>query len=256
MASPSVTYTFTNGNVADASQVNQNFTDLISSLTDGSKSINIDAITAAGTATLNGNTILGNDAGDTHTVTGRIVGNGAVPAGAIQPFAMATPPTGWLLCDGSAVSRTTYADLYTAIQNGWDTCRNQSTGSNYSSLIPGGTQFRVPDLRGVFLRGVGTSSGYDATTLGSTQDDATAKNGLTGSSNPTGAHTHNVFLAGSTDAAGSTYYKATQGTITNTASFLQGVTDSNGAHSHTITIGAGDSETRPVNAGVHYFIKT
>jgi hypothetical protein len=68
MANPSVTYTFTNGNVADASQVNQNFSDLISSLTDGSKSINIDAITAAGTATFNGNTVIGNASGDTSTV--------------------------------------------------------------------------------------------------------------------------------------------------------------------------------------------
>lgn len=48
MAAPSVTYTFTNGTTADASQVNQNFTDLISAMTDGSKSFSIDALTASG----------------------------------------------------------------------------------------------------------------------------------------------------------------------------------------------------------------
>ena len=69
MANPTVTYTFVNGNVADASQVNQNFTDIINALTDGTKSINIDAITAAGTATFNGNTVIGNASGDTSTVT-------------------------------------------------------------------------------------------------------------------------------------------------------------------------------------------
>jgi hypothetical protein len=68
MANPNVTYTFTNGTVADASQVMQNFTDLINGLTDGSKSLNVDAITAAGTATLNGDSVIGNASGDASTV--------------------------------------------------------------------------------------------------------------------------------------------------------------------------------------------
>lgn len=38
-----------------------------------------------------------------------------VPAGVIAPAALAAAPTGWLLCDGSAVSRTTYADLFAAL---------------------------------------------------------------------------------------------------------------------------------------------
>jgi hypothetical protein len=76
MANPTVTYTFVNGNVADASQVNQNFTDLINSLTDGSKSLNIDALTAAGAATLNGNVTLGNAVGDAITVNGAFAGTG------------------------------------------------------------------------------------------------------------------------------------------------------------------------------------
>lgn len=38
-----------------------------------------------------------------------------MPAGVIVPFAGTTVPAGYLLCDGSAVSRTTYADLFAAI---------------------------------------------------------------------------------------------------------------------------------------------
>jgi hypothetical protein len=72
MANPSVTYTFVNGNVADAIQVNQNFTDLINSLTDGTKTLNIDALTCAGAFTANGNVDLGNAAGDTVSITGTI----------------------------------------------------------------------------------------------------------------------------------------------------------------------------------------
>jgi hypothetical protein len=76
MAGPSVTYTFVNGNVSDASQVNQNFTDLINGATDGTKDYNINALTCAGTATLNGNTIIGNAAGDTITTNGTFSGTG------------------------------------------------------------------------------------------------------------------------------------------------------------------------------------
>lgn len=70
MANPSVTYSFTNGTAADATQVNQNFTDLINGLTDGTKSLSIDALTCAGTTTLNGAVNLGNATSDDITVTG------------------------------------------------------------------------------------------------------------------------------------------------------------------------------------------
>lgn len=59
MANPNVTYTFVNSTTADATQVNQNFTDLINGATDGTKDYNINAFTAAGTATLNGSVFLG-----------------------------------------------------------------------------------------------------------------------------------------------------------------------------------------------------
>lgn len=78
MASPAVTYTFVNGNVADASQVNQNFTDIISSLTDGTKSLNIDALTCAGAFTANGNSTLGNAVSDTITVNAVFAGTGGI----------------------------------------------------------------------------------------------------------------------------------------------------------------------------------
>lgn len=70
MTAPSVTHTFTNGTTADATAVNQNFTDLISAMTDGSKSFSIDALTVAGAATLNGAVNLGNATGDDITVNG------------------------------------------------------------------------------------------------------------------------------------------------------------------------------------------
>ncbi len=72
MAAPSVTYTFSNSTTADASQVNQNFTDIINGVSDGTKDLSISALTVAGIATFNGNVTLGNASGDDVTVTGSL----------------------------------------------------------------------------------------------------------------------------------------------------------------------------------------
>jgi microcystin-dependent protein len=69
------------------------------------------------------------------------------PIGSMLMWAAATAPTGYLLCNGAAVSRTTYADLFTAIGTTW--------GSG-----DGSTTFSIPDMRGAAPAGVGTSTGY------------------------------------------------------------------------------------------------
>lgn len=68
------------------------------------------------------------------------------PAGMIMAFAGPAEniPAGWLLCDGSEVSRSTYSNLYNAIGVSWGTGNNTTT-------------FNLPDLRGMFLRGVAGS---------------------------------------------------------------------------------------------------
>ena len=72
----------------------------------------------------------------------------AVPAGSVMAYMGTNAPAGWLLCDGSAVSRGTYARLFTAIgvANG--------SGDGFST-------FNLPDLRGAFLRGVDGAAGVD-----------------------------------------------------------------------------------------------
>jgi hypothetical protein len=72
MAYPSVTYTFTNGTTASATEVNQNFTDLINGLSDGTKDLSISALTVAGTASLNGAVNIGNATSDDIAVNGYI----------------------------------------------------------------------------------------------------------------------------------------------------------------------------------------
>lgn len=72
MASPSYTYSLTNGTTADASQVMQNYNDILNGVTDGTKDLSISALTVAGTATLNGNINLGNASADDLTITGSL----------------------------------------------------------------------------------------------------------------------------------------------------------------------------------------
>lgn len=78
MASPSVTYTFSNSTTADATQVNTNFTDIINGVSDGTKDLSINALTCAGSATFNGSVTLGNASGDDVTVTGSLASSIAV----------------------------------------------------------------------------------------------------------------------------------------------------------------------------------
>ena len=82
-----------------------------------------------------------------------------IEAGTIAYLGMSTAPTGWLKANGAAVSRTTYADLFTAI------------GTTFG-VGDGGTTFNLPDLRGEFPRGWDDSRGVDSgRTFGSAQSD-------------------------------------------------------------------------------------
>jgi hypothetical protein len=62
----------TNGTTADASQVQQNFNDLLNGITDGSKDLSIAALTASGAATLNGHVTLGSASNDDLTFNGSL----------------------------------------------------------------------------------------------------------------------------------------------------------------------------------------
>lgn len=76
--------------------------------------------------------------------------HGASPAGSIFWYAAQTPPSGFLVCDGSTISRTDYVELFSAIGTTFG-------GGN------GSTTFSLPDLRALFIRGSGNQGGYSAT---------------------------------------------------------------------------------------------
>ena len=64
------------------------------------------------------------------------------PAGSVVAYMGLTAPMGWLICDGSEVSRTTYANLASVLADRFGTAANNAVN------------FKLPDFRGYFLRGV------------------------------------------------------------------------------------------------------
>jgi len=112
--------------------------------------------------------------------------NTNTPVGSISLFAGTTAPNGWLICDGSAVSRTTYANLFSVI------------GTTYGTG-DGSTTFNIPNLKGKVPVGLDSSdTSFD--TIGETGGEKTHT--LTIDEMP--SHSHSVGLAGrgSTSASG------------------------------------------------------
>jgi microcystin-dependent protein len=108
-----------------------------------------------------------------------------LPAGAIQLFAMNVIPSGWLECNGAAISRATYAQLFNTI------------GTTYGAG-DGSITFNIPDMRGQFARGWDNGRGVDpGRALGSLQGSANqAHNHTVSVTNP--SHSHSVSDPGHT----------------------------------------------------------
>lgn len=156
---------------------------------------------------------------------------GGMPPGCIMSFGMATPPDGWLVCDGSEYSTSSYSDLYTAIGETWGSLTDGSGGA-------GTSHFRVPDLRGEFLRGWSNGTGNDPDSISRTGGD------VVGSSQDyeIQSHRHDGRFVGFYYSTGTLYrafYNAAG--LVDDASPLIGNT--------------GGNETRPRNKYVQYCIK-
>lgn len=91
-----------------------------------------------------------------------------VPTGSIMDFAATTAPTGWLVCDGSNVSRTTYTTLFAVIGITW-------------GAGDGSTTFGLPDFRGYFRRTWDNGAGIDPARIFATSQSDTFS-----------SHTHTV----------------------------------------------------------------
>jgi len=159
-----------------------------------------------------------------HSATlSRVAFVGGVPTGAMFPFsgAVANIPSGYLLCDGAEVSKTTYAALWTAFG-----------GHLYGTASSPSTHFLLPNMGGKVSIGyvAGGDGDGDYGTVGGTY--GSKKHTLTSAEMPT--HSHSVtdpghvhagvsLTAGGTVAGGSGFTQ----TATNTASNTTGITIQN-----------------------------
>lgn len=185
----------------------------------------------------------------------------AVPSGSMSMFAGATAPPGYLLCNGAAVSRTTYAKLFSKIGTTW------GTGD-------GSTTFNIPDMRQRFplgkaasgtgntlgavggeidhdhstpahYHGMGTGADLNITSSGS-HLHTIDHNHASQNTDSQGAHTH-FTVTDSLDNLtlnSSRYVERSRGGSTdfdydlkgtNTAAAI-GLTSSNGAHTHALDL--------------------
>jgi microcystin-dependent protein len=149
----------------------------------------------------------------------------SVPSGALMPYAGSSAPSGWLLSAGQAVSRSTYAALFTAI-------------STTYGAGDGSTTFNLPDLRGRAAFGVdnmngstasrvtsggsgvtgttlGASGGAETVTLSSAQMPAHVHSGVTPSTGGTGGLAGGCGGGGSISATGDTNSTGGGGAHTN-----------------------------------------
>ena len=156
-----------------------------------------------------------------------------MPPGTIIAFGGSVTPTGWLVCDGSTVSRVTYANLFNSLVTSW--------GSG-----DGVTTFHLPDLRGRFLRGVDGTANNDpdkATRTACNVGGNVGNNVGSIQADVYGSHSHsgNIMMGGnSVDMNGLNF----------TTSNMNMPGPNNPG-----TMPSGGNETRPKNAYVVYIIK-
>lgn len=180
----------------------------------------------------------------------------SVPPGALFMWGTPTAPTGYLLCDGSPVSRVTYTTLFTLL------------GISYGAG-DGVNTFNVPDLRGRFALGkaaAGTGSTLAGTggAIDHTHSTPAHTHTVSGTTANESAHTHTYS---GTTSAGNSFQLVQNGLDTNVAKSdhthtYSGTTSGGSAHSHGAgslgadSGGSGTSGTaNPPFLAVHYIIK-
>ncbi|MEY3367890.1 MAG: hypothetical protein RI973_1045 [Bacteroidota bacterium] len=187
-----------------------------------------------------------------YTVHAQYAGNGAAP-GSVTSFAGATLPSGWLLCNGEALSSADYPILFAVLGTKF---------GDGSGGINGGPSkdFNLPDLRGEFIRGLDNGKGVDANrVLGTAQGSATKAptTPFTATAASGGQH-HHTFPTRNTTWIYAEHSENNRISAAPTPVSSTGTTNTSGVgdHSHTVNINSGgDPETRPRNFSLRYIIK-
>lgn len=190
-----------------------------------------------------------------------------VDTGIMVAYAGSSAPAGWLLCDGTAVSRTTYSALFAILSTSY-------------GVGDGSTTFNLPDFRGRLVVGLGSHVDVDSlgdndgVAVGTRRPKHAHSFSLSGSSG--GNHNHGVSVSGVGDhthgftgTSGSTGVTEGPGSAKAQAGGVG--TSSAGGHSHSLgsigvdggaahsvtgTLGASGTSEGPAYLALNYIIKT
>ena len=171
-----------------------------------------------------------------------------VPVGTILTFAANNPPSGFLECNGAAISRSTYATLFGIV-------------STTYGVGDGSSTFALPDLRGQFVRGWDNSAGVDSgRSFASSQTDQNKNHThTTDSQTLTGSVSHlSGSLYDNPGTASGVFSKTSAASAEgarNGGSALAAGLSIDATHSHTISSSGGGTEARPKNIALMYVIK-
>ena len=210
----------------------------------GDNQTNAGTLTSSGTLAVTGSFTLDGATGTSGQVM-TSAGSGATPtwadkvdgvlAGFIQMYGAASAPTGWLLCNGAAVSRSTYATLFALI------------GTTYGAG-DGSSTFNVPDMRDKFP--VGSGSTYALNATGGSADSTLPSHTHTATVTDSG-HNHTYLEPQFEDGGGGGESEIQNRSTQNTSTATTGITVANS------TEGSSPTNTNlPPYRGINFIIKT
>ena len=195
-----------------------------------------------GAAVANGDVVTKSqmDSGDSAAKTAIVsIINAVHPVGDIKASVKSANHGNWLLCNGQAVSRTTYSELFALI------------GTNFGSGN-GSTTFNVPDYRGKFLRGLG---GNSAANIYTTQAEGLPNiSGQIQAADGYGSSDRRVMFRDASGAFTTTNAAVSFGTWDNSVS-KTAASKLNFSASASNSIYGANSHVTPVNQAIYYFIK-
>jgi microcystin-dependent protein len=258
--------TLTTGWTASTYAIGQTFIFFPTSTNSGATTINVDGIGVknvynGGSPLTGGEFISGKVASVTYDGTqfqADYTSPTILSVGMISAWPTATIPSGWLECDGSTISRSTYAALYAVITTTY-------------GAGDGSTTFNLPNYKDYFLRGfdaAGTDAASrtdrgDGTTganVGTKQAGATESHTHTGTTDNDGSHSHTATPSNGAGSDNIYVFGGSGGNVgipdSGSGMRLSGITiPSGGAHQHAFeTDPNAGTETRPKNITVKWCI--
>lgn len=191
-----------------------------------------------------------------------------IPPGVMMPYAGSTAPDGWLLCDGSAISRTTYANLFAVLSTTFGSGNGTSTfnipNTSGRTIVGAGTGARdgesgtgaISGGTALTARALGAWTGKESNTIASTN--------LPPHTHGVNSHAHLFTITSSSPSSGGPSSNATStesagigspspsGTASTSISHSHG-TQGNGSHEHRLYFvtdaGSGTARARVSAAG-------